>query len=97
MIVAAYPTDEATVWFASKERGKRRLHAKPNSREVHACRPWLEAELEKLHPQALVLLGATAAQAILGPQFRIQRDRGPFRLVGVDDRYLPTVCSLAGR
>lgn len=57
-------------------RGKRRLHAKPSSREIFACRPWLEAELETLQPEALVLLGDTAAQAIFGPQFRIQRDRG---------------------
>lgn len=57
-------------------RGKRRLHAKPSAREVYACRPWLEAELETIAPQLLVLLGATAAQAILGPQFRIQRERG---------------------
>jgi DNA polymerase len=62
--------------FKWTPRGKRRLHAKPNSREIYACRPWLEAELEVIRPQALVLLGATAAQAILGPQFRIQRERG---------------------
>lgn len=62
--------------FKWEPRGQRRLHAKPNAREVHACRPWLEAELDVIRPQALVLLGATAAQAILGPQFRIQRERG---------------------
>jgi DNA polymerase len=57
-------------------RGKRRLHAKPSAREVYACRPWLEAELEAVRPKVLVLLGATAAQGLLGPQFRIQRERG---------------------
>lgn len=62
--------------FKWEPRGTRRLHAKPSAREVHACRPWLEAELEIIRPQALVLLGATAAQAIFGPQFRIQRERG---------------------
>jgi DNA polymerase len=60
-------------------RGKRRMHAKPSSREIYACRPWLEAELDVLRPEVLVLLGATAAQAILGPQFRIQRERGQVR------------------
>ena len=57
-------------------QGKRRLHSKPKWREVHACRPWLEAELEVIQPAALVLLGGTAARAIFGPQFRIQRERG---------------------
>jgi uracil-DNA glycosylase len=60
-------------------RGKRRIHSKPSAREVYACRPWLEAELETIRPPVLVLLGATAAQAILGPQFRIQRERGQIR------------------
>lgn len=62
--------------FKWTPRGTRRVHSKPSSREIYACRPWLEAELETLRPQALVLLGATAAQTILGPQFRIQRERG---------------------
>lgn len=57
-------------------RGKRRLHKKPNAREIHACRPWLEAELAVIKPKALVCLGATAAQALLGRDFRITRQRG---------------------
>ncbi|NND95935.1 MAG: UdgX family uracil-DNA binding protein [Pirellulaceae bacterium] len=57
-------------------RGKRRLHKKPNSREIFACRPWLEAELAVTRPQALVCLGATAAQALFGRDFRITKQRG---------------------
>ena len=57
-------------------RGKRRIHQKPNAREVHACRPWLEQELAVVQPEVLVCLGATAAQALLGPAFRVTRERG---------------------
>lgn len=62
--------------FKWTPRGKKRLHAKPNSREIYACRPWLEAEFEALAPEMIVLLGATAAQALLGPKFRITKQRG---------------------
>jgi uracil-DNA glycosylase len=62
--------------FKWTPRGKRRLHSKPSSREIFACRPWLEAELAAIRPDLLVLLGATAAQSLLGPQFRITRHRG---------------------
>jgi DNA polymerase len=62
--------------FKWEPRGKRRIHKKPNSREIAACRPWLEAELRVVRPGLLVCLGATAAQAILGPAFRVTRDRG---------------------
>jgi len=65
--------------FKWTPRGKRRLHGKPNSREIFACRPWLEAELEAIKPELLVLMGATAAQSLLGLQFRITKHRGqPF-------------------
>jgi DNA polymerase len=57
-------------------RSKRRLHERPNRAEVGACLPWLEAELALVRPQALVLLGATAAKALLGPSVRVTRDRG---------------------
>ncbi len=57
-------------------RGKRRLHQKPNAREISACRPWLEAELGVIKPKMLVCLGATAAQALLGRNFRITQQRG---------------------
>ncbi len=62
--------------FKWQPRGKRRIHQKPNAAEIAACRPWLDAELELLRPKVLVCLGATAAQALLGRQFRVSRDRG---------------------
>ena len=64
--------------FKWVERGKRRMHQKPSAREIGACLPWLEAEIEVVKPNALVLLGATAAQAVLGPRVRVTRDRGRF-------------------
>jgi DNA polymerase len=57
-------------------RGKRRIHQKPNWSEIAACRPWLDAELAVVEPRVLVCLGATAAQALLGRQFRVTRERG---------------------
>ena len=62
--------------FKYRARGTRRIHQKPNSIEIKACRPWLEAELDRVHPEVLVCLGATAGQALLGNQVRIGRDRG---------------------
>ena len=62
--------------FKWQPRGKRRIHQKPNAAEVAACRPWLDAELGLLKPKVLVCLGATAAQALLGRQFRVSKDRG---------------------
>jgi uracil-DNA glycosylase len=75
--------DRATVYvtnavkhFKWQERGKRRIHQKPNAAEVAACRPWLEAELAVVKPQVLVLLGAVAAQSLLGREFRVTQHRG---------------------
>jgi DNA polymerase len=62
--------------FRYKASGKRRIHQKPDRWQVNACLPWLRAELSVVKPEAIVLLGATAAQALLGPQVRIGRDRG---------------------
>jgi uracil-DNA glycosylase family protein len=62
--------------FKWQARGKRRIHQKPNWAEMTACRPWLEAELEVVRPRVLVLLGATAAQTLLGRQFRVTQFRG---------------------
>jgi DNA polymerase len=62
--------------FKWQARGKRRIHQKPNWAEMAACRPWLEAELAQVKPRVLVCLGATAAQALLGRQFRVTRERG---------------------
>jgi DNA polymerase len=62
--------------FKWTPRGKRRIHQKPNWSEVAACRPWLDGELEAIKPRVLVCLGATAAQALLGRDFRVSRQRG---------------------
>ncbi len=59
-------------------RGKRRLHAKPNAVEIRACKPWVEAEIAVVKPKVLVCLGSTAAQALIGPEFRVTRERGAF-------------------
>ncbi len=71
----AYVTN-AVKHFKWEARGKRRIHAKPNAAEVQACMPWLRRELEVIAPGVLVLLGATAAQAIMGSAFRITKERG---------------------
>src|SRR6185295_2681076 len=64
--------------FKWEPRGKRRIHKKPNAVEIKACRPWLEAEIALVKPQVIVVLGATAAQALLGAQFRVTKERGKF-------------------
>ena len=62
--------------FTFRREGTRRLHEKPRQRDVRACRPWLENEIERINPRVIVLMGATAAQSLLGPAVRVQRDRG---------------------
>ena len=62
--------------FKWEPRGKRRIHKKPNSLEIAACKPWIEAEIEVLRPDVIVCLGATAAQALLGRQFKVSTQRG---------------------
>ena len=64
--------------FKWEPRGKRRIHAKPNAAEIGACRPWLETEIALVKPRALVCLGATAAQALLGKTYKVSRQRGEF-------------------
>ena len=64
--------------FKWKPQGKRRLHQKPNAAEISACRPWLDSEIALVKPRILVLLGATAAQAMLGRDFRVSLQRGQF-------------------
>jgi uracil-DNA glycosylase family protein len=71
----AYVTN-AVKHFKWEARGKRRIHQKPNAAELAACKPWLDAELDAVRPSVLVLMGATAAQALLGRQFRVTKDRG---------------------
>jgi DNA polymerase len=73
--------------FKFTRRGKLRLHKKPSSEEVAACRPWLETELSVIDPGVVVILGATAAQALLGPSVRVTRERGRF----LDWAYEPLV------
>ena len=70
--------------FKWEPRGKRRIHKKPNSAEVSACRAWLDAEIEVIQPKVIVCLGATAAQALLGRTFRVTQERGT--LMGFRDR-----------
>ena len=62
--------------FKWEPRGKRRIHAKPNAAEIGACRPWLDVEIALVKPRVLVCLGATAAQALLGKQFKVTKQRG---------------------
>lgn len=64
--------------FNWEARGKRRIHKKPSASEIAACRPWLDAEIDRLKPRVIVCLGATAAQALLGKQFRVTQHRGEF-------------------
>jgi uracil-DNA glycosylase family protein len=64
--------------FKWEPRGKRRIHKKPNAKEIAACRPWLDAEIDVIKPQVIVCLGATAAQALLGRTFRVTVHRGTF-------------------
>jgi DNA polymerase len=62
--------------FKWQPRGKRRIHQKPSKAEIEACRPWLEAELDRVRPNVVGVLGASAAGALLGPSFRVSRQRG---------------------
>ena len=77
--------------FKWEPRGKRRVHQKPNSREIAACRPWLEAELRVVRPKLVVAMGATAAQTIFGPSFRVTRERGKLLSSKLAPRVLATV------
>ena len=70
----AYVTN-AVKHFRFEERGKRRIHQKPDAKQIKACRPWLLAELGLLRPEALVLLGATAAKSLLGSAFKLMAER----------------------
>jgi len=75
--------------FKFEERGKRRLHKKPNGMEIRACRPWLEAEINLIQPKIIVCLGATAAQSIFGGMYRLTKERGQF----VQNSWAPHVTS----
>jgi uracil-DNA glycosylase family protein len=77
--------------FKWRPRGKRRIHQKPNLEEISACRPWLEGELEAVKPRVLVCLGAVAAQALLGRDFRVTRERGQWVDSPLAERVTATV------
>ena len=62
--------------FKFEPRGKRRIHKTPNAEEIRACRPWLDGEIAAIEPQLVVALGATAAKALLGPKFKVSKQRG---------------------
>jgi uracil-DNA glycosylase family protein len=64
--------------FKWEPRGKRRIHKKPNAVEITACRPWLDAEIRVVKPRAIVCLGSTAAQAVIGPKFKVTTQRAEF-------------------
>jgi DNA polymerase len=77
--------DRATVYvtnvvkhFKWEPRGKRRIHKKPNAVEITACRPWLDAEIRVIKPRVIICLGATSAQAVIGPKFKVSVQRGTF-------------------
>ena len=94
--VAGIARDDAYVTnvvkhFKWEPAGKRRIHARPNRMEIAACLPWLRAELDVVKPEALVCLGATAAQALLGPRFRVTRQRGQWVRSPCAPRVLATV------
>lgn len=94
---AGIPREDAYVTnvvkhFKWKPVRKRRIHQRPNQEEVSACRPWLDAELDAIQPRVIVVLGATAAQSLLGRSFRVTRQRGvPLQATGLAEWVLATV------
>jgi len=77
--------------WAPDQRGKRRIHKKPRYSEIQACRPWLEAEISATHPRIIICLGATAAQALLGKEFSVMRQRGKLVSCPLAPRVMATV------
>jgi uracil-DNA glycosylase family protein len=77
--------------FSWEPRGKRRIHKKPRASEIRACRPWLEAEVRAIEPLVLVCLGASAAQALLGPQFKLMQNRGRLLSSPLSERVIATI------
>ena len=77
--------------FSWEPRGKRRIHKKPRASEIKACRPWLEAELRAVKPVILVCLGATAAQSVLGAQFKLTQHRGTMQTSSLAAQVLATI------
>ena len=77
--------------FKWRQSGKRRLHEKPKASEINACKPWLDAEIEVVRPRILVFLGATAAQSLLGKDFRVTKMRGKWIPSELAEKVLATV------
>src|SRR5213596_1847216 len=77
--------------FKWEPRGKRRIHQKPSSRDIAACRPWLEAELRLIEPKLVVCLGSTAGQTVFGPSFRVTKERGKLLSSRLAPKVLATV------
>jgi DNA polymerase len=93
---AGIPRDDVYVTNAVKHfkwelRGKRRIHKKPRMSEIKACRPWLEAEIRAVQPVVVVCLGATAAQSVLGSQFKLMQHRGRVMPSTLADRVIATI------
>ena len=86
-----YVTNAVKHFRFERRGGARRIHAKPLSRHVNACLPWLEAEVEVIHPEMMVALGATAAQAIMGRDFRVTKQRGKLMSCPLAPRFLATI------
>jgi uracil-DNA glycosylase family protein len=86
-----YVTNAVKHFRWEEQRGKRRIHKKPALAHVRACAPWLQAELEVVHPEVVVLLGATAAQAVLGTRFKVTEHRGEFVEADLDALVTATV------
>ncbi|MBV8372107.1 MAG: UdgX family uracil-DNA binding protein [Candidatus Eremiobacteraeota bacterium] len=87
---AVYITN-AVKHFKFVVRGKRRIHAKPKVLEIQACRPWLAAEIDRVRPHLVVALGASAAQSLLGPKFRLTQHRGEVQACDLAPRVMATV------
>jgi DNA polymerase len=77
--------------FKWKPRGKRRIHEKPGAKEINACIPWLESEIGAIRPEIIVCLGATAAQALLGKDFRVTKQRGQWIEREGDTKFIATI------
>jgi DNA polymerase len=77
--------------FKWRPKGKRRIHEKPNTTEIRACQHWLELELKLIEPKLVVALGAVAAQALLGPSFRVTQERGKLHSCPLAPRIVATV------
>ena len=86
----AYVTN-AVKHFKFQTRGKRRIHKTPAAREISACRPWVEAEIDAIRPAVLVCLGGTAARSLLGPEIKVMRDRGKVFSSNFCDKTLVTI------